>query len=252
MIFREYSVQNEDTVMLLHGGGLSWWQYQEEAGLLADRYHVVLPVLDGHAGSERPFVSIAANADDLLKEIDCRWGGRVLFIGGLSLGGQVLLEMLAKRSSVCRFALVESAMAYPSPVTHELVGPAFGCSYGLIRRRWFARMQFRSLHLKPEWFEQYYRDTCLMTRENLVAMMKGTTSYAPGEAISHCGAEVSVVAGSRETPGILRSARIIAEMIPASSLNVLPGYRHGDFSIHHAEDYCRTIEAMIRGGGCRA
>ena len=29
--------------MLLHGGGLSWWNYRAEAELLGDRCHVVLP-----------------------------------------------------------------------------------------------------------------------------------------------------------------------------------------------------------------
>ena len=53
----EYGKQNSDVIMLLHGGGLSWWNYRAEAELLADRYHVVLPILDGHAESGADFVS---------------------------------------------------------------------------------------------------------------------------------------------------------------------------------------------------
>ena len=38
------------TAVLLHGGGLSWWNYRAVADLLAaNGYRVVLPVLDGHA-----------------------------------------------------------------------------------------------------------------------------------------------------------------------------------------------------------
>ena len=48
----EYGKQNSDIIMLLHGGGLSWWNYRAEAELLGDRYHVVLPFLDGHAESD--------------------------------------------------------------------------------------------------------------------------------------------------------------------------------------------------------
>ena len=58
----EFGQQNTDTVMLLHGGGLSWWNYREAAKLLAERYHVVLPVLDGHADSDAPFTAIEENA----------------------------------------------------------------------------------------------------------------------------------------------------------------------------------------------
>ena len=52
MQYREYGKQNPKTVVLLHGGGLSWWNFRAEAELLQDTYHVVLPVLDGHVGSD--------------------------------------------------------------------------------------------------------------------------------------------------------------------------------------------------------
>ena len=52
MRYVEYGNQNTETVILLHGGGLSWWNYRDAAQLLSDRFHVVLPILDGHAGSD--------------------------------------------------------------------------------------------------------------------------------------------------------------------------------------------------------
>ena len=36
MQYREYGTENKETVMLLHGGGLSWWNYRAEAELLRD------------------------------------------------------------------------------------------------------------------------------------------------------------------------------------------------------------------------
>ncbi len=54
----EYGKQNSEIIILLHGGGLSWWNYRSEAQLLDDRYHVVLPILDGHADSDADFISI--------------------------------------------------------------------------------------------------------------------------------------------------------------------------------------------------
>ena len=62
MNFIEYGTQNKEVIILLHGGGLSWWNYREEAELLQEDYHVILPILDGHAGNEKDFVSIKDNA----------------------------------------------------------------------------------------------------------------------------------------------------------------------------------------------
>lgn len=71
--------------MLLHGGGLSWWNYRVQAELLSDRCHVVLPILDGHAGSDNDFVSIEENASRIISFIDREYCGSVLLIGGKGL-----------------------------------------------------------------------------------------------------------------------------------------------------------------------
>ena len=104
----EYGKQNKDIIMLLHGGGLSWWNYRAEVELLGDRYHVVLPILDGHADSDNDFISIEENASRIISFIDSEYGGSVLLIGGLSLGTQVLTEMLSQRGDICRYAIIET------------------------------------------------------------------------------------------------------------------------------------------------
>ncbi|NLH64249.1 MAG: alpha/beta hydrolase, partial [Erysipelotrichaceae bacterium] len=35
----EYGKENPEVIILLHGGGLSWWNYRKEAELLKDTYH---------------------------------------------------------------------------------------------------------------------------------------------------------------------------------------------------------------------
>ena len=82
----EYGKQNTEIIILLHGGGLSWWNYREVAKPLEKDYHVILPVLDGHAGSDAPFATIEDNAARLISYIDTHFGGQVAVLGGLSLG----------------------------------------------------------------------------------------------------------------------------------------------------------------------
>ena len=51
MKYIEYGKHNHDTIIFLHGGGLSWWNFEDVAKSLKNDYHVVLPILDGHAES---------------------------------------------------------------------------------------------------------------------------------------------------------------------------------------------------------
>ena len=172
----EYGKQNNDTIILLHGGGLSWWNFKAEADMLGDRYHVVLPILDGHADSDADFVSIEKNADRVISFIDSEYGGSVLLIGGLSLGAQVLVEMLTQRKDICQNAILESASVIPSKITNALIELSFGSSYGLIRKKWFAKMQFRYLRIRDELFEEYYRDTAKINKSNMIAFLKANTT----------------------------------------------------------------------------
>ena len=247
MVFQEFGLGRGEVVLLLHGGGLSWWNYREAASLLEGEFHVVLPVLDGHADSDRPFVSIEDNAAEIIALIDERFGGHVALIGGLSLGGQVLLEMLSQRGDICAHALVESAAVIPQKLTSALVGPAFGSSYGLIRNRAFAKLQFDSLRMKAELFEDYYRDTCRIAKGDMIAFMKASTSYALKDAFGGASAKVRVCYGDKENSVIRRSAAAIVRAMPSAGIRPLPGLRHGEFSINHAVDYAKAVREMIRG-----
>ena len=241
----EYGKQNKETVLLLHGGGLSWWNYREVAGLLAEDYHVILPVLDGHAGSDAPFTTIEDNAARLISYIDTRFGGHILAIGGLSLGGQIAVEMLSQRPDICQYALVESALVKPSKLTHALIGPTFGMSYGLIRQKWFSKLQADFLGIPKELFEDYYRDTCAIRKADMITFLKANSLYTIKPSLSETTAKVKIVAGAKEQKNIRDSAKLLHQAIPHSSMEILSGLRHGDLSINHPQCYGRMITEWI-------
>ena len=248
MVFQEYGNDRNDTILLLHGGGLSWWNYRETAEILQGEYHIILPVLDGHAGSDRPFTSIEENAEEIIQFIDERSSGSLLLIGGLSLGGQILLEMLSRRKDICSYALVESAAVIPSRLTNMLIAPAFGSCYGLISNRGFSGLQFRSLHIRPDLFEDYYRDTCRIKKQDMIAFLKANTAYAIKDSVRETSAVVHVYVGEKENREILRSAGSICRMLPSCTLHRMDGLRHGEFSLNHADRYADAVRQIIKDG----
>ena len=245
MTVKEFGTQNEDVILLLHGGGLSWWNYREVAALLAERYHVVLPVLDGHADSDSPFTTIEDNANRLISYIDTNFGGQVLAIGGLSLGGQIAVEMLSQRPDICRYALIESALVKPMKLTHALIEPTFGMSYGLIKQKWFAKAQADFLGIPKALFDDYYRDTCAISKADMIAFLKANSMYTVKPSLSETTAKVKIVAGSREQKSIRDSAKSLQVAIPGSSMEILPGLRHGDLSLNKPEQYAKILTNWI-------
>jgi len=241
----EYGQENSRVIILMHGGGLSWWSCREAAEILKSRYHVVLPILDGHAGSDRDFSNIESNAREIIEYIERNHGGSVELIGGLSLGGQILAEMLAQKKDICRYAVIESVLVIPMRLTELLAEPMMKASYGLIRRKWFSRLQFRALRLKDELYDAYYRDTCRISRENMTAFLKANAGYRAKRSLEQSQAKAFIVVGQREPRQMLRSARRLHQMLVGSELTIMKNRYHGEFSINCAAEYADWMIGVL-------
>ena len=241
----EFGRKDAPVAVLLHGGGLSWWNYREAARFLQDKVRVVLPVLDGHAGSGRRFTTIEDNAREVIEWIDAEAGGCVAVLGGLSLGAQVAVEMLTQRPGICRGALIESASVVPMRVTGAMLGPGVRMSYPMVSKAWFTRLQFGALHMPEALYEDYRCDSRAIGLEDMLAFLRANAGYAVKDGIGKTRAKVEICVGGRESGGMRRSARRLHEAIPGSDLCLLPGLRHGELSMGKPEEYARRVLGLL-------
>jgi hypothetical protein len=115
----------------------------------------------------------------------------------------------------------------------------------LIKQRWFARLQAVYLGIPKELFEDYYRDTCSITKADMIAFLKANCVYEIKPSLAETIAKVKIVAGAKEQKSILASGKLLHSTIPGSRLEILPGLRHGDLSLNYPERYVQII-AQIR------
>lgn len=245
MNYIEYGRENKEVIILLHGGGLSWWNYREVAEMLKSHYHVILPILDGHSKSDHSFISIEKNAERIIEFIDKYYRGSVLLIGGLSLGGQILVEILSQRSHICTYAIIESVLIIPRKFTHYLIEPTIKISYPLIKQMWFAKLQFQSLRIKQELFDDYYKDTCNIKITDMISFLKANSWYKIKESLNNTHVRVFIFVGEKEQSKIIKSAYLLNQIIPDSILEIKKNMYHGDYSINFAREYVNNILKII-------
>ena len=245
MIVKEYGKSNKDIIMLLHGGGLSWWNYEEVSEILKSNYHVILPILDGHSGSDRDFTSIENNGNEIIEYIDNNYNGNVKLIGGLSLGAQILLDILSKRDNICEYAIIESALVFPMKMTNKVIESSINMSYGLINKKWFSKLQFKSLKIKEELFDKYYIDSSNITKDNMISFLKANSNYHLKNIKTNKSKSI-VIVGSKERPIMIKSAKMIHDELINSELEILSGYYHGDLSINHPNEYAEKVKKLIK------
>ncbi len=231
-----------DPVLLLHGGGLSWWSVEPAGRLLCGCGSVYAPVIDGYGGDPGPFLSIEDSAERLLDYIGREHGGRVKALCGLSLGGQVALEALSRSPDAAGFAVIESAPVIPSRLAAALAPAACALSMPLVKSRRFARAQARELFVPPEMFESYYADSLKISQRTLANTVRQNSLYRLSPALSHTSARLLVIAGEREQERVKKSAVAVCEAVPGSRLYIAPGLGHGELSLARPEEYARLLK----------
>lgn len=162
------------------------------------------------------------------------------------MGGQVLIEILSQRENICEFALIESVLTIPMKITYKLIKPTFGVSYGLIKKEWFSKMQFRSLKMPQKLFSHYFEDSCKISKDNLIAFIRANANYTIKPSLSNSKAKALVLVGEKERPIMKKSAKIVHEKILGSQLKILDGYYHGDISLNYPQRCVDTLLNLIK------
>ena len=247
MLYKQFGSPTNPTVVLIHGGGVSWWMWRPQIEALKNDYHIVAPIIEGHGeAADTEFTSIQSSAQNIISLLDEMCGGRVLAICGLSIGAQITVEMLSQRPDIAQKAIVESALVIPLKLGKGTV-PLLTASFPLIKHRWFARLQARQLYLPDRMFEDYYTDSNRMTKQSLLNISVSNAGYTIPVHFTNTTAEVAVLCGAQEYGFMKRSAQMIAQAAPHASLTIVPKCGHG-VSIKYPERYISLLKRMLQNG----
>jgi len=246
MKYMEFGDSDKPTIILLHGGGLSWWSIKEIIEDLQMQYHIVAPVIDGHGDDgETTFTSISDSATKLISYIDANCHGRVFALGGLSIGAQIVTEVISIRADIAEYAIIESALGYPIKGTTALTVPTLKLFYGLLRKKWFSKIQAKTLFVPSNMFEQYYKDSLKISKQSLINITLSNGNYSYKNSISDFKGKVLIIVGEKELGIMRKSARTLHNLISNSQLYIGQKMRHGEISLVNSREYLALIKSFF-------
>jgi pimeloyl-ACP methyl ester carboxylesterase len=164
---------------------------------------------------------------------------------GLSLGGQIIIEVLSRKVDITKYAIIESAMVIPPGSLTRLLAKSSGMFYGLIRYKWFAKMQAKALYINNNLFDRYFNDSKKMSKESLVNISLSNASYTIPDQLKASKAKVMIVVGERELNVMHQSARKLISILPQAQLYKSPGMKHGELSLAKSKEYLALINGFI-------
>jgi len=243
MKFKTFGNQELPTFLLLHAGGLSWWSWKPVIEALKEQFYIVTPIIDGHGeDGDTHFMSIEASARTLIEYIEGNLGGRVYGIAGLSLGAQIVLEVLAQRAFIAEYAVIESALVVPIKGIIPLAKVTCHLLYPLIRQKWFSKIQGKALYVPKEFFHLYYQDSLNISKETLINVSISNGSYWIKDSLKHTTTQALVLVGEKELRMMRKSASLIQATLSNSQLTVLKQMGHGALSLKHHGEYVQRLK----------
>lgn len=247
MDFKIFGNQDKPVILFLHGGGLSWWSWKPQIKALQHDYFVVAAIIEGHGeAAETPFISIQKSAEDLIKNINEQYGGRIFAICGLSIGAQILVEVLAQKSDITEYAVIESALVIPIKTTVALTVPLYDLFYELIKKRWVAKLQGKTLNIPDDLFESYFEDSSRMTKESLINITRSNGNYPIPIGLEKTKAKTLILVGEKELGIMKKSARILHEALPESHLVIIEKSGHGEISLNASGKYLALLFELFQ------
>lgn len=246
MIFKDFGNKDKPVMIFLHGGGLSWWSLKPQIEALKKDYFIITPIIDGHGDDcNSTFVSIEKSAEGVIEYIKNNCNGKVFSVCGLSIGAQIVVEILSREADITEHAVIESALVYPMKMATKLTVPMYNLCYGLIKKRWYAKLQAKTLNVPEELFEAYYMDSSRMTKESLINIAKSNGDYSLPSTLGNTKAKTLILVGERELSVMKKSAKLLHHTIKGSFLKVIEKSGHGEISLIHTDSYLDLLEGFF-------
>lgn len=245
MITKEYNLnenENNPVILLIHGGGLSDWMWQPQAEAFQNDYRIITVILDGHGEAyETTFNSIEESAQQIIDYIHENLGGKVFAICGLSIGAQILVEMLSREQSITQKAVVESAMVISMKHGTSLLKLLTVLSYPLAKMKGFARLQAKQMYIPSDMFEHYFTDSSKISRKSLCNMIVSNARYSLPDSFVNTRADVLAMCGEQEYAAMKKSTIAVHQTALKGQLLIVPDCGHG-VSIKYPQKYVEILK----------
>ena len=241
--YQEYGNRSAALMLFLHGGGVSDWMWDKQIQYFI-HYHVIVPILPEHGLNNNGLnFSIKGSAEELIKLIEEKARGKKVILIGFSLGSQVIIKILSMKPDLIDYAIINSASVRPIPYAKKLIRPTITLTFPFIKKRWFSKLQAKTLYVSEDYFEKYYEESCQLKPDTLIRVLEENMSFEIPKDFSEATGKILVTVGELEKTIMKKSAKDIVKANSNCIGVILPEIGHGvslvlpDFFNHMVETW---------------
>jgi pimeloyl-ACP methyl ester carboxylesterase len=249
MNFKEFGHANAESIVFLHGGGVSGWAWRLQIATLEQEFHCIVPDLPGHGLSLEPF-TIKGAALEVANLIRAQVHDARAHLVGLSLGGQVGVQLLADHPELVNRAVLSGVLVRPAPGSSLVLNPRWRgltratlATYMPFRNApWLVRANMRFLGVPEQFAPEFALDTQRLTLDRFMEIMLENLAFRLQDLRTNT--PTIVLIGERELRVMHDSARDLTQALTNSSGQIAAKAGH-NWNLEQPELFTDTVRAWV-------
>lgn len=249
LYIEENNQENEKSIVFLHGYSMAGWMWNEQVKAFPD-YHCIVPDLPEHGRScdIRPF-NIKNAALEVIDIINEQTQDGKAHLVGMSMGAQVILEILNTAPEVVDHAFISGAVVNINPPSETFLGlldyliniyvPAKNDNLSI-------GSYIRSYGIPRDLIKKFKESTYIIPFESAENMIRESMLFDLPSNLENIDVPVLVMAGEKDYGVIKEHARDLVDTLPNSKAYLAPGVGHM-WNMESPELFNQVLNSWIAG-----
>jgi len=249
LFINESGQENPETIIFLHGGGMAGWIWDEQIKAFSD-YRCLIPDLPEHGQSAevKPF-TIASAAGMVIDLIRSRARNGKAHLVGLSLGAQIIVQILATHPEVVDHALISGTLIRGIPhgdVLLKLLDYTFKVYEPVKDTDFFIKANMRTYNISKSYFDKFKEATLQIKADSLNRILHENLFFKLPSGLEKANIPVLVMMGEKDYKVIKESAMDLVKFLPNSESYVVPKRGHV-WNMESPELFNQVLRSFITG-----
>jgi hypothetical protein len=253
MTIHEFGKKNKDIIVMFHPLGVRWDIFEYVIPELSNHFHVIIPAIPGHDPDVplRDFSSVEEISEEIGIWLRSKGYGHVSCLYGCSMGGAVVMRMLADNIITADNAVIDAGITpyrLPKLVTY-LIGIK---DFLMTVSGKFISIKALSGVFDPEKYSEAdleYIKTVLgsMSARTIWRGFYSANNYSMPFGMIRTGAHIEYWYGEDEKNARKWDIEYVEEKFPEIMIRENEGQDHAEFFTLHPEEFCAEIISLVKG-----
>jgi pimeloyl-ACP methyl ester carboxylesterase len=247
LYIKETGKNNDETLLFLHGDGIAGWMWNKQVKSLND-YHCIVVDLPGHGkSSEIKPLTVENTAEMIINLIQDQAHGKKAHLIGISMGAQVIVQILSTAPEVVDHALISGTLVRTTPPTKnflKLLNHLIEIYTPVKNNPLFIKSYIRSYNIPKNLFNKFKESTYNIKQDSLDKIIRENMLFKMPEGLGNVNVPVLVMIGEKDYRIINESAKKLINVLPNSKRAIALRVGH-IWNMENPELFNKVLRAWI-------